>query len=59
MPFNEPFDQDVIDERNNAPAAVKRKQKRSNEDLRKALNKYDDRQMLREMGLTPEDMDDE
>lgn len=39
--FNEPFDQDVINERNDAPAVRKRKQTRSSEKLREAQQAYE------------------
>jgi len=57
--FNEPFDQDVIDKRDSASSVVKRKQRRSSEDLRNAQNKFEDQLIMTELGLTREEYYDE
>lgn len=54
--FNEPFDQDVINERNDAPAVRRRKQTQSSEKLREAQLAYENQQMLHDLGLTEDDI---
>lgn len=57
--FNDPFDQDVINQRNDAAAVRKRKKSQSSEKLREAQQAYEDQQMLHDLGLTDEDINDE
>ena len=54
--FNEPFDQDVLDELDAAPVVKRRKRTGKDRRLRAALEAFDYQQLLHEYGLNPEDL---
>ncbi len=57
--FNEPFDQDVLDEQDDAPAVKRRKHSRKARRWRIALEAFDYQQLLHEYGLNQGDLADD